>query len=84
MAKLDIRVLFKFPMVYQKSHAMTPLYSGSESFRDVKLPRDVREKTNDKNPFIQNVNQLMEVQNIDKKSNCLRRTFFLFLKKNAF
>lgn len=74
MAKLDINVLFKFPMIYQKSNSGIPLYSVSESFRDVKLPKDVKCKTTDKNPFSQNVNQLTEIHNIDKKSKfCMHK-----------
>lgn len=69
MAKLDINVLFKFPIVYQKNNSGIPLYSVSETFRDVKLPNDLKEKLADKNPFTQNVNQLIEINEINKKSN---------------
>lgn len=63
----------KFPIMMNKSAVSgLPLNRIGETFKDVKLPRAVREKLVNQNPFEQNINQLLEIQKLERK----RKPFF--------
>lgn len=60
-------VLTKFPILMNKSASGLPLDKIGEAFKDVKLPKAVREKLINQNPLEQNINQLHEIQKIERK-----------------
>lgn len=60
-------VLMKFPMSLNKPASGLPLNKIGDAFKDVRLPKAVREKSTNQNPFEQNINQLHEIQKIERK-----------------
>lgn len=78
-------------MLPNKSVSGFPLNKIGEAFKDVKLPKATREKLMNPNPFEQNINQLHEIQKVEKKRKSSVGQYFqfqipslIFLVENSF
>lgn len=65
MSTANIDLLLKFPISPKPGDIQ--LSATGEIFRDVKLSKTTKSKLDDRNSFVQNVNQLREALKIDRK-----------------
>lgn len=65
MSTANIDLLLKFPISPKPGGIQ--LNATGEIFRDVKLSKTAKSKLDDRNPFVQNVNQLREAVKIERK-----------------